>query len=276
MVAKFVVLSLALAVCQAGPVWVDGSGYYPGMILRIGRSPNIAYAFGSGMSTNIGGISHSTSIGSSFQTGDAEAYGAGVAATNGGVYARGVGYTNAAPAYPLAYQQSAASAYNGGLGRTGYGSAVSSAQNYGSNFGSAASSAQTHNGFGLGSAVSSVQNAGPARYQSAVSSAQNLRGVGSSVAAANSNTGLGYGSAASSAHNAGGNYGSALSSVQAHNGFNNYNAAVSAAENVNGYGGSTSQVVQHRAGTVQHSGASSVNGPGVQAAQSHAVNTGFY
>lgn len=235
----------------------------PGAIFRIGRSPNMAYAFGSGFSSNIGGISHSTSIGSSFGTGDTEAYGSGLAGTNaGGAYARGVGITNVAPApYPLAYQQSTASAVNNGFGRNTFGSAVSSAQNFGGNYGSSISSAQ--NGLGYGSAISSVQNAGPARYQSAVSSAQNVRG-------------LGYESAVSSVHNGGDDYGSAMSATHNNGGYGDFNAAVSAAQNYGGYGGSTSQVIQQRAGSVRHSGASSINGPGIQAAQSHAVNTGYY
>lgn len=237
----------------------------PGAIFRIGRSPDVAFAFGSGLSSNIGGISHSTSIGSSFGTGDAEVYGSGLAGSNaGGVYARGVGITNVGPApYPLGYQQSTASALNSGFGRNTFGSAVSSAQNYGGNYGSAVSSAQNRNGLGYGSAISAVQNAGPARYQSAVSSAQNVRG-------------LGYESAVSSVHNAGGDYGSAISATQSNNGYGDLNAAVSAAENYGGYGGSTSQVVQQSPGSVRHSGASSINGPGLQASQSHAINTGYY
>lgn len=257
-------------------VSTDGSGFLPGMILRIGRSPNVAFGFGSGFSSNIGGISHSSSIGSSFQTGDAEAYGGGLAGTNGdGAFARGIGIANAAPSYPLPYQQSAASTYNGG-GRNSFGSAVSSAQNFGGNYGSAISSAQTQNGLQYGSAVSAVQNGGPARYQSAVSSAQNHRGLGYGSAASTNNNGLQYGSAVSSAQNGGGNFGSAVSNAQTGNGYGNYNAAVSAAQNVGGYGGSTSQVVQQNGGSLRHSGASSINGPGVQAAQSHAINTGYY
>ncbi|KAI5634008.1 hypothetical protein NE865_13258 [Phthorimaea operculella] len=268
MAAKIVVLALAVASCAAGPVWIDGNDYIPGMVVRIGRSPNMAFGFGSGFSSNIGGISHSTSIGSSFGTGDSEAYGGAVAGTgsNGGAYARGVGVANAAPHYPAPqYQQAAASAYNGGFGRSNYGSALSSAHNYGNNFGSAASSARTQNGLQYGAANSVVQNGGHPGFQSAVSSAQTLRGLGSyesSLAAANSAHGLGYGSA--------------VSSAQSNNGLDGYNAAVSSAQNVGGYSGSSSQAVEHRGGSVRHSGASSVNGPGIQAAQSHAVNTGFY
>lgn len=72
---------------------------------RIGRSPNVAFGFGSGFSSNIGGIAHSTGIGSSFSSGDAEAYGAGMAGAGGNTFARGVGAANAAPYQPLAYQQ---------------------------------------------------------------------------------------------------------------------------------------------------------------------------
>lgn len=238
----------------------------PGTIFRIGRSPNMAYAFGSGFSSNIGGISHSTSVGSSFGTGDAEAYSSGVTGINAGsAYARGV--SNVVPAqYPLGYQQSTASAVNSGFGRNAYGSAVSSAQNFGGNYGSAVATAQNQNGLGYsryGNAVSAVENAGPARYQSAVSSAQNLRG-------------LGYESAVSSVHNAGSDFGSAMSATQSKDGYGDFNSAVSAAQNYGGYGGSSSQVVQQRAGSVRHSGASSINGPGLQAAQSHAVNTDYY
>lgn len=234
----------------------------PATIFRIGRSPNMAYAFGSGFSSNIGGISHSTSIGSSFGTGDAEAYSSGITGINGGsAYARGL--TNAVPVhYPLSYQQSTASAVNSGFGRNAYGSAVSSAQNFG-NYGSTVASVQNQNGLGYGSAVSAVDNAGPARYQSAVSSAQNVRG-------------LGYESAVSSVHNAGPDFGSAISATRSNDGYGDFNSAVSAAQNYGGYGGSSSQVVQQRAGSVRHSGASSINGPGMQAAQSHTVDTGYY
>lgn len=241
------------------------NGYImPGTIVRIGRSPSMSYAFGSGFSSNIGGISHSTSVGSSFGTGDTGAYSSGITGVNaGGAYARGGAITNVVPAlYPLGYQQSTASAVNSGFGRNTYGSAVSSAQNIGGNYGSSVASAQNHNGLGYGGSMSAVENAGPARFQSAVSSAQNVRG-------------LGYESAVSSAHNAGSNFGSAMSATQSNGGYGDFNSAVSAAENYGGYGGSTSQVIQQRAGAVRHSGASSINGPGLQVAQSHSVNNGY-
>lgn len=235
----------------------------PGTIFRIGRSPNMAYAFGSGFSSNIGGISHSTSIGSSFGTGDAEAYSSGITGINAGrAYARGV--TNAVPVqYPLGYQQSTATAVNTGFGRNAYGSAVSSAQNFGGNYGSTMASAQNQNGLGYGSAVSAVENAGPARFQSAVSSAQNVRG-------------LGYESAVSSVHNDEGDFGSAMSATHNNDGYGDFNSAVSAAQSYGGHGGSSSQVVQQHGGSVRHSGASSINVPGLQTAQSHVVNTGYY
>ncbi|KAL4713906.1 hypothetical protein ACJJTC_015560 [Scirpophaga incertulas] len=263
MAAKFIALITLVSVCQAVPVWVAGTnGYVP--IFRMGRSPNVAFGFGSGFSSNIGGIAHSTGIGSSFSAGDAEAYGAGMSgATGGSAFGRGVGIANAAPYRPLTYSPS----YN--TGRNTYGSAISSAQNFG-NYGSVTSAAQTMD-------VNYPLKASPAHYQSAQSSAQSFRGLGyeSALASANLNNGLEYGSAVSAAENTG-DYNSSMSSAQSRNGLSDYNAAVAAAQNMNGYHASTAQTVQQHGSAMQHSGASSIDGPGIQAAQSHAVNTGYY
>ncbi|XP_047985524.1 probable peroxisomal membrane protein PEX13 [Leguminivora glycinivorella] len=233
MASKVVVFFAALAACGAVPVIIDDE-YVPGVIMRIGRSPNVAFGFGSGFSSNIGGISHSTGMGSSFQSGDAQAYGAGMGSN--GNYASGVGMASAGPSYPV-YQQ----------------------QPYGlrNNFGSAVSSAQTQNGFRYGAAQNNP------RYQSAVASAQNLRGYNND-----------FGSAVAASQYSG-NYGTAMSAAQNH-GLGHFGSAVSAAENNGHYRASTAQAMQHHGGAVQHSGASSVNAPGLQAAQSHAVNSGFY
>ncbi|XP_013188641.1 uncharacterized protein LOC106133457 [Amyelois transitella] len=265
MVATLIYFFSALAACNAVPIWITGADFFPTTLMRIGRSPSVAFGFGSGFSSNIGGIAHSTGIGSSFSTGDAQAYGSGMGGSDN-AYARGVGIANARPSYPR-YPLP----YNNDFGRTSFGSAVSSAQNIG-DYSSAVSSAQSHNGRQYGAAASAVQNAGPARYQSAVSSAQNTGlDYQSAVAAANSNDGH-YGSAMSAANT--GNYGDTF--AHSRNNFAGYGAAVSAAENIGGYRASTAQAVQQQGGALQQSGASSINAPGIQAAQSHAMNTGYY
>ncbi|XP_035448036.1 fibroin heavy chain-like [Spodoptera frugiperda] len=257
MAAKFIVLATILAACNALPVWYNA---VPAVVIRSGRSPSVSYGFGSGFSSNIGGISHSTGIGASFQSGDGEAYGAGIGSSNGG-YARGVGIASAGNSQPVQYQR----VYQ--APQPAYESAVASAQNFGG-YGNAVSSAQSLGGNGFGSAVSSAQSGGLPRFNSAVSSAQNVNGYGSALSSANS----GYGSALSSAQNSG--FGSSVSSAQTRG--LGYGSAVSAAENIGGYGASTAQVVQQRSGGIQHSGATSINAPGLQAAHSHAVNSGFY
>ncbi|XP_050362467.1 fibroin heavy chain-like [Nymphalis io] len=260
--AKIIVVLSTLALSNAAPASYGDE--LPGLIWRVGRAPNVAFGFGSGFSSNIGGISHSSSIGSSFQSGDASAYGAGIGSSDGNTFARGIGYANASPYSQFRLQQPHYAGYNNAFA-TPYGSAVSSAQN----FGSAVSSSQTQNGFG--SAVSSVQNNGLGPYQSAISSAQNLRGLGSAVSSASSN---GFGTAVSSAENIGG-YGSAISLTQNHD-QNNFDSAISAAQNIGGYRSSTAQTIQQQGGSLRHSGATSINGPGIQTAQSHAINNGYY
>ncbi|XP_063549212.1 fibroin heavy chain-like [Cydia strobilella] len=256
MAAKVVVFVVALAACGAVPVIIDDE-YVPGVLMRIGRSPNFAFGFGSGFSSNIGGISHSTGMGTSFHSGDAQAYGAGLGSNGNRNYASGVGMASAGPSYPVYQQQPA----YGGL-RNDFGSAISSAQNY-NGLNSAVSSAQTQNGLQYGAATSAAQN--NPRYQSAVASTQNVRGLGYNND---------FGSAVASSEHSG-NYGSAMSAAQ-NRGFGHYGSAVSAAQNNGNYRASTAQAMQNHGGAVQHSGASSVNAPGLQAAQSHAVNSGFY
>ncbi|XP_045445719.1 shematrin-like protein 3 [Melitaea cinxia] len=236
----------------------------PTMIWRVGRAPNIAFGYGSGFSSNIGGISQSSGIGASFQSGDATAYGGGIGSSDGN-YARGIGYAQAAPFLPYALQSPIPAVYN-----NAFGSAISSAQNFG-NFGSAISSSQSQNGFR--SAISSAQNNDLGNFQSAISSAQNLRGFGSSVSSASSN-GLGFGTAISAANNFGGD-GSTFSLAQNHD-LNNFGSAVSASQNIGGLRSTISQATQQQGRSFQHSGASSANGPGIQASQSHAINTGYY
>ncbi|PZC76625.1 fibroin heavy chain [Helicoverpa armigera] len=261
MAAKFIALAAVLAACNAVPVWYSG---VPAVVMRAGRSPSISYGFGSGFSSNIGGISHSTGIGASFQSGEGQAYGSGIGAADGS-YARGVGIANAGNSQPVQYQPTPYQVV--AQPQPAYESAVASATNFG-NYRNAVSSAQSLGGNNYGSAVSSAQSGGPARFNSAVSSAQNLNGYGSAISSANS----GYGSALSSARNAG--FGSSVSSAQTRG--LGYGSAVSAAENNGQYGASTAHVAQQNGGRIQHSGATSINGPGIQAAQSHAINTGFY
>ncbi|CAH2049957.1 unnamed protein product, partial [Iphiclides podalirius] len=309
MAAKLVILVAALSACQAVPAWI---GQYPNAVFRDSRSPNVAFGFGGGFSSDIGGIRQSNSYGTAFQSGNAEAYGAGFAGRD---YASGVGQANApahvvvshpvshpvshivskpvstSVSHPVSHQVShpvshqvshpvshqvsqpvshqvshPVSHQHATSGVTHHNYAVPV-----QNFGSAVSTAHSHNG--LGSASSSVLNGEFGRYPSAVSSAQNYGlGYESAVASANAN-GLGQASAVSSAQNVG-NFGSALSSAQSLNGYNNYGASVAAAENIGNYKASTAHTIQQNGGRIQESGATSVNAPGVQAANSHAVN--FY
>ncbi|CAG4986446.1 unnamed protein product [Parnassius apollo] len=253
MAAKLIVLVAALAVCQAVPVWI---GNYPQVYIRDGRSPSVAFGFGSGFATDIGGIKQATSYGTSFQSGDGEAYGSGLASADGRTFARGTGVANVPHVrYPVSNHQLVSNNFN----RNNYGSAISSAQNHG-NFGSALSAAQSHNGFG--SAISNANNRGLGGHQTALSSAQNFNGVGhqSAVASANSN---GWGQ------------GSAISAAQGFNGNNNFGTAVAAAQNFGNYQASTAQAIQQRGSLLRESGATSINAPGIQAANAHAINTGY-
>ncbi|XP_075992446.1 uncharacterized protein LOC142987514 [Anticarsia gemmatalis] len=245
MAAKIIVLATVLAACNAVPIWFNE--VLPGTIVRVGRAPSISYGFGSGFSSNIGGISHSTGIGASFQSGEGQAYGSGVGIADGS-YARGVGIASSGNNYPV-YQ--AQPIYT--VARPTYNNAVASAQNIG----------------GYNSATSSANSAGG----QALSSAQNLRGLGYESAISSVNNG--YGSATSSAVNNGFGHQNAISSAHTRGlGYNSH--AVSAAEQHGAFRASTAQAVQQRGNTLQHSGASSINGPGLQAAHSHAVQTGFY
>ncbi|CAK1601650.1 unnamed protein product [Parnassius mnemosyne] len=251
MAAKLIVLVAALTVCQAVPVWIEN---YPQIYVRDGRSPSVAFGFGSGFATDIGGIKQASSYGTSFQSGGGEAYGSGLASADGRTFARGTGVAKVPQVtYPVSNQQFVSNNFN----RNNYGSAVSSAHNHG-NFGSALSAAQSQNGYG--SAISNVNNRG---FQTALSSAQNYNGLGyqSAVAAANSN-GLGQGSA--------------ISAAQGFNGNNNFGTAVAAAQNFGNYQASTAQAIQQRGGLLRESGATSINAPGIQAANAHAINTGYY
>ncbi|CAH0724558.1 unnamed protein product, partial [Brenthis ino] len=270
MIGKLSIVLSVLAVSRALPILVYENDM-PAFIWRTARAPNVAFGFGSGFSSNIGGISQSNSIGASFQSGDADAYGAGIASD--GNLAQGIGYARASPYHqilPLGLHQSSSSAFSNSFGRN-YGSAISSAQNFG-NSGLSLSSAQNHNGFGT--AVSAVQNNGIGNYQTAASQAYNGRsGFDSAVSSASSH-GLGYGVAQSAAQNIGG-YGSALSLSQ-NQGLNNFGTAISASNNNGGFGSSIAQTTQQHGRHLQQSGASSINGPGIQASQSHAINNGYY
>ncbi|KAG6464752.1 hypothetical protein O3G_MSEX014706 [Manduca sexta] len=260
MFVKFVVVAFAITACNAAPFVITAKNYNPGNVYPGYQTPSIAYGYGSGFSSNIAGIRHSVSHGHSFQIGDGEGYGAGFANSDGAANAQGIGIasTHANPArrvyniQPAAYQP--APAYNSGWNRN-YGSAVSSAQN-------------------IGNAGSAVAHSNSAGLGNAVASASNHRGLGYGSAVSSANSNNGFGSAISSANNSG--YGSAVSSAQTRGALGDYSSAVSASENVGGVRSSTAQAVQQTAGSVQHSGATSIDGPGVHAAYSHAVNNRYY
>ncbi|XP_052748818.1 uncharacterized protein LOC128200205 [Galleria mellonella] len=263
MAIKFTILLTTFALSQAVPIQIfaDGvavsSGGLPQrpIVSPPIPQPNVAFGFGSGFSSDIAGVRHSTGISSSFSTGDSQAYGSGVGST-GNTYAKGASLTNGAPS--TYYVRPAGRQYNIHAENPQYtASAASAAQVQGQNDGW-------------------VQNYRPVnQYQSAVSSAQNSNQQQSAVSAAQNQQGLGYQSAVSAAHN-GRNYGSAVSNAQSHNGYSNFGSAISAAQNIGGLKASTAQAVQHHGAGVQHSGASSLNAPGIQSAQSHAINTGYY
>lgn len=234
-----------------------------------GRSPSIAYGFGSGFASDIGGIKHSNSFGSSFQIGDAEAYGSGIGASGDNVFAGGVGYAHANPntyrtAYPV-YSTPYTTPYHSypyNLGynnfatpqlRNSYGNAISSPQNLG-NLGAAF--AHTQSG-AFGSSASAVNIAEP--YQSR-HSFRNPGFGGSAVASAVS---IGSGATAASSNG----LGNSVSLAQTHDGQGRFNSAVSTSDS---NGVSTAQTVQQNGGAVQQNAA--INGPNFQAAQSNVVN----
>ncbi|XP_053612895.1 uncharacterized protein LOC128676657 [Plodia interpunctella] len=248
MAGKFVVFITALAMANAVPIWVIAPRNDP----NIGQAPSLAYGFGSGFSSDVAGVKHSTSIGSSFSSGDATAYGQGISGT-GNSYARGVGAANIAPTY---YTQPKTNDY--GYGQY-YNPALPSAQAYNSpQYGTALRQnipqyqPQYH---GYRAAVTNAVDNG--QYRTALSSAQNVEGQNFESAVSATQQGQGYNSAISNAQslNAGG-----------------LRSATAASEDVNGYKASTAHAVHQNGGTLYNSGATTINGPGIQAAQSHAIS----
>lgn len=242
-------------------------------ILRAGRSPSIAYGFGSGFASDIAGIKHSNSIGASFQTGDAEAYGTGIGSTNNGnIFAGGIGLAQTNPntyrtypVYSTPYASPTYSSYPYNLGYNHFG-----AQQLRNSYGNPISAQN----LGYGTSVAQAQN-GPF---GSVASASNFNsyqprngfrnGFGGSVASAVSN---GNGATAVSSSDG---YGRATSLAHTVDEQGGYNAAVAGTENIGGVSASTAHTVQQNGGAVQHSGATTIDGPGINAAHSHAINTG--
>lgn len=227
------------------------NGIVPGtLIYREARAPDFpppsfAYGYGSGFSSNIAGISQSSSIGTSFKIGDGEAYGAGSAGSGDTVSARGIGYAHTNPPqqyyrtnYPYSYIP-----YNGL--RNSYGNAISSAQTIGN------------------SAVSQTYNA---PY------GQSFRAAGYGSAIASSN---GYGSTATSSSSGSG---TAISSAQSRDALGSSDA-VSASQVVGGVQASTAHIRQQLpGGQLSQAGATTINGRGYQASHSTVINAdpGYY
>lgn len=228
------------------------NGYIPGTVFyREGRSPDysapsFAYGFGDAFSSNIAGISQSTSLGGSFKSGNAEAYGAGSAGSDGHNFARGIGYANANPTqqlyrtnYPYGY-----TAYN--APRDSYGDIISSAQTLG-NYGSTI--AQT--------------NSAPYNYRNA--------GYGSALASSSG----GYGSSATSSSDGSG---TAISTAQSRDRYG-YHNSVAATQNVGGVSASTAQSTrQQHGGALSRAGSTLIQSPGIQAAHTTVINAapGYY
>ncbi|VVC95900.1 unnamed protein product [Leptidea sinapis] len=249
MIAKivFILAVLELGFGDAVPYW-QGIPYNSGMYLRNPGLPNIAIGFGSGFSSNINGVSHSSGFGSSFRSGDAEAYGSGIGSSNG--YAQGVGYANAAPNYAVnynipSYQHVAPNQYISSIPKYQYGAqnhqvnavphyqqapVINSghrlspvralSQDHGT-VGNSLSSVQSHNAGSIIGAANS--NLG---HQSAVSSIQDPKGHGSSYAATNS-----YHPSPLQSHNAGSIIGAANSNL-------GHQSAVSSIQDLKGHGSS--------------------------------------
>lgn len=244
-------------------------------IFREGRSPSIAYGFGSGLAIDVGGIKHSNSIGASFQSGNAEASGVGTASADGNVFSSGTGhahtnpntyYRAAYPVYSTPYARPTYSyPYNLGYNhfgapqlRNSYGNAIASAQSSGP-FTTAIAQSQNE----PFRSVASATNFGS--YQSR----HNFRNPGFEGAAVASALSTGYGATAASFSDGSG---TATSLAQTRDEQGGYNTAVSSLEN--GVGVSSAQTVQQNGGETQHSGATAINGPGIQGSQSHAFKTG--
>ncbi|XP_050680704.1 uncharacterized protein LOC126976423 [Leptidea sinapis] len=274
MIAKivFVLAVLELGFGDAVPYW-QGNPYNSGMYLRNPGLPNIAIGFGSGFSSNINGVSHSSGFGSSFRSGDAEAYGSGIGSSNG--YAQGVGYANAAPNYAVnynipSYQHVAPNQYISSIPKYQYGAqnhqvnavphyqqapVINSghrlspvralSQDHGT-VGNSLSSVQSHNAGSIIGAANS--NLG---HQSAVSSIQDPKGHGSSYAATNS-------------------YQPSPRNGQ------HLEKAITSTQDIDGYKIHTAESVQQHGNLLQNSGATNIQGPGIQVAQAHAISTGYY
>ncbi|XP_026758620.2 uncharacterized protein LOC113518059 [Galleria mellonella] len=239
-------------------------------------TPSIAFGFGSGFSSDIAGIRHSTSIGSSFSTGDARAYGSGIGGT-GETYASGIGVADASPSGSyLPPLQSSQQRYDS------YGNPV---PDYDNNY---ISNEQEQNtityypsqrnewsqNYGNGYAPSdSAQN--NEQFQAAVSATQNAGDLQSSTSLAQNQQGQGYQTAVSSTQN-GNNFRSAISNAQSSDGYSNFGSATTATQNIGTLNASTAQAIQRNGGALQQSGATIISGPGIQAAQAHAINTGYY
>ncbi|XP_059058382.1 uncharacterized protein LOC131851836 [Achroia grisella] len=239
-------------------------------INSIFRTPSIAFGFGSGFSSDIAGIKHSTSIGSSFSTGDAQAYGSGIGST-GNTYASGIGVANAAPStsYLPAFTSS----------QQRYDSYGNPVPDYDNNYITNDQEQNTLNYYPSQSNEwpQSYENYGQnnGQLQSAVSSTQNAGNFQSSTSLAQNQQGPGYQLAISSSQN-GDNYRSAISNAQSGDGYSNFGSAISATQNIGNLNASTAQAIQRSGGGLQQSGATIISGPGIQAAQSHAINTRFY
>ncbi|XP_013188640.2 uncharacterized protein LOC106133456 [Amyelois transitella] len=243
MSVRLVAIFGILAVANAVPIWVIAPKNDP----SFGQAPNVAYGFGSGFSSDVAGVKHSTSIGSSFSTGDASAYGEGLANT-GNNYARGVGAANNyyQPTNQLRHSFPASSSLAQAYNSPQFGSAISNVQN------TPPYQPQYH---GYRAAITNTVDNG--QYQTALSSAQNVQGQDYESAVSATQQGLGYNSA--------------ISNAQSVNG-GGLRSATAASQDVNGYKASTAHAVQQNGASLQNSGATTINGPGIQAAQSHAIS----
>ncbi|KAM3959010.1 uncharacterized protein ACR2FA_006983 [Aphomia sociella] len=226
-------------------------------------TPSIAFGFGSGFSSDIAGIKHSTSIGSSFSTGNGRAYGSGIGST-GNNYASGTGVANVEPPSTFLTPEPRYDSYGNPV------------LNYDSGY-IAVPAAQEENSlsyYPIQTNEWSPNYDNNGQFQSAVSSTQNAGELQSAISLAQNQQGNGYQTALSATHNDN-YYRSSISNAQSADG-SNFGSATAATQNIDGVNASTAQVVQRYGGSLQQSGATVINGPGIQAAQSHAINTGYY
>ncbi|VVC95899.1 unnamed protein product [Leptidea sinapis] len=303
MLSKIVFLFVVfeLGVGNAVPIWRNDP-YNSGVFLRNAAVPSVAYGYGSGFSSNIGGIHQSSGFGSSYQSGAGEAYGMGIGSSDGS--AQGISYTNTAPHYAVnhvpVYQHVAPNNHISTVpkhqqatpnyqiisvpnqhrpsGAHQHGDFVDSVSSVQSQKGGANHQANIPNHH-----QASMINTGHGLYPqthgnfgSSVSSVQSPN-AGSIVGATNSNSD--HQSALSSVQDPIG-HGSSFAATNSYQPFGrngpHFEKAITSVQNIGGYKINDAETIQSHRDLLQKTGATHIEAPGIQVSQAQAINAGYY